>query len=328
MKGNIKGNLSTILTIGASVGVVVTGVLCVRATIKARQDIFDAKSNKAELKRAVRHAEEVLREVDGDESGIETEERVEEQVEADICQECKECKECDDCDDSYEELSTFEVVKASWRRFVPAFISGSVTIGMIIFAHGIDRKAVMAASGAAVAASKMYTDYRDANIKVNGIEAHRKVIDELNLQKADNGGITSETFGWLYDLNAGASDEDLRIFYDSITKQYFKSTLSKVIEAEYHINRDLNLCGGGLALVERWCELLGIHCPDNIKHLGWCVIDDFNWLDFSNLSPLTSIEELINEYGSIEEVPEKDILKTAIVIEPCVMATDGWEEYY
>lgn len=314
MKGNIKGNLSTILTIGASVGVVVTGVLCVRATIRARQDILDAKSNKAELKRAVRNAEEVLKEVDGGKSGVETEERVEAEAE-DICQD-------------YEELSAFEVVKASWRRFVPAFVSGSVTIGMIIFAHGIDRRAVMAASGAAVAASKMYTDYRDANIKVNGIDAHRKVIDELNLQKANNGGITAETFGWLYDLNAGASDEDLRIFYDSITKQYFKSTLSKVIEAEYHINRDLNICGGGLALVERWCELLGIHCPDDIKRLGWCVIDDFSWLDFSNLSPLTSIEELIKEYGSIEEIPEKDILKTAIVIEPCVMATDGWEEYY
>ena len=316
MKGNIKRNLSTILTIGASLGVVVTGVLCVRATIKARQDILDAKSNKAELKRAVRNAEEVLKEVDGGESGIEVEKQTETE---DICQ---------DCESEYEGLSAFEVVKASWRRFVPAFISGSVTIGMIIFAHGIDRRAVMAASGAAVAASKMYSDYRDANIKVNGIDAHRKVIDELNLEKADNGGITSESFGWLYNLNAGASDEGLRIFYDSVTKQYFKSTLSKVIEAEYHINRDLNLCGGGLALVERWCELLGIHCPDDIKHLGWCVIDDFNWLDFSNLSPLISIEELINEYGSIEEVPEKDILKTAIVIEPCVMATDGWEEYY
>lgn len=311
MKGNIKGKLSTILTIGASVGVVVTGVLCVRATIKARQDILDAKLNKTELKMAIRNAEEVLKEVDDGES-VEVEEPVE--VE-DICQEC-------------EELSAFEVVKASWRRFVPAFISGSATIGMIIFAHGIDRKALMAASASAAAASKMYTDYRDANIKVNGIDAHRKVIDELNLEKANNGGITAECFGWAYDLNAGASDEDLRIFYDSVTKQYFKSTLSKVIEAEYHINRDLNICGGGLALVERWCELLGIHCPDDIKHLGWCVIDDFNWLDFSNLSPLTSIEDLINEYGSIEEVPEKDILKTAIVIEPCVMATDGWEEYY
>lgn len=317
MKGNIKGKLSTILTIGASVGVVVTGVLCVRATIKARQDILDAKSNKAELKRAVRNAEEVLREVDGGDNAAENEIEVE-----DICQECGS-----DCDGD-EELSSFEVVRASWRSFVPAFVSGSVTIGMIIFAHGIDRRAVMAASGAAVAASKMYSDYRDANIKVNGIDAHRKVIDELNLQKADNGGITSETFRWLYDLNAGASDEDLRIFYDSVTKQYFKSTLSKVIEAEYHINRDLNICGGGLALIERWCELLGIHCPDDIKHLGWCVIDDFSWLDFSNLSPLISIEELIKEYGSIEEVPEKDILKTAIVIEPCVMATDGWEEYY
>jgi hypothetical protein len=315
MKGNIKGKLSTILTIGASVGVVVTGVLCVRATIKARQDILDAESNKAELKKAVRNAEEVLKEVDGGENTSEAEERVEAEVK-------------DICDDGNEELSAFEVVKASWRRFVPAFVSGGVTIGMIIFAHGIDRRAVMAASGAAVAASKMYTDYCDANIKVNGIDAHRKVIDELNLEEADNGGITSETFGWLYDLNAGASDEDLRIFYDSVTKQYFKSTLSKVIEAEYHINRDLNLCGGGLASVERWCELLGIHCPDDIKHLGWCVIDNFNWLDFSNLSPLTSIDELIKEYGGIEEIPEKDILKTAIVIEPCVMATDDWEEYY
>lgn len=322
MKGNIKGNLSTILTIGASLGVVVTGVLCVRATIKARQDILDAKSNKADLKRAVCNAEEVLKEVDDRESGVETEERVEEEAE-DICKGCES-----ECDDSYEELSAFEVVKASWRRFVPAFVSSGATIGMIIFAHGIDRRAVMAASGAAVAASKMYTDYRDANIKVNGIDAHRKVIDELNLEEANNGGITSESFGWLYDLNAGATDEDLRIFYDSVTKQYFKSTLSKVIEAEYHINRDLNICGGGLASVERWCELLGIHCPDDIKHLGWCVIDDFSWLDFSNLSPLISIEELVKEHGSIEEVPEKDILKTAIVIEPCVMATDGWEEYY
>ncbi|MBO7450297.1 MAG: hypothetical protein J6U54_07985 [Clostridiales bacterium] len=188
-------------------------------------------------------------------------------------------------EEKHEELTTVEKVQASAKHVVPAAVAGAATIGCIVASHKIDQKQIVMLTGAVAAVSKKYDDYRKANIKVNGKEAHDKVMEEIAVEKAREGRITGESMFTICDLNSSLDGEE-RLFYDAITETYFTSTLSRVLDAEYHMNRNMHVEGGCPDLtVQMWCDFLGI---DNKKHdkRGWTYCDSYQWLDFTNSDPV------------------------------------------
>ena len=179
-------------------------------------------------------------------------------------------------------LTRFETVQATTPHLVPAAIAGAATIGCIVASHKISKKEVAAIAGVAAMATKQYDDYRNTNIEANGMDAHERVLDKLGAKKAKDAKIYTQGIVYNTSLNA-TLDKQERLFYDTITGTYFTSTIARVMDAEYHINRvltngDLN---GQECDVDTWCNFLGI--PNSKKdNRGWCANDDFLWLDFNN----------------------------------------------
>ena len=176
-------------------------------------------------------------------------------------------------------LTKFETVQATTPHLVPAAIAGAATIGCIVASHKISKKEVAAIAGVAAMATKQYDDYRNANIEANGMDAHERVLDKLGAKKAKDAHI--HTCGIMYNTSLNATlDKQERLFYDTITGTYFTSTIARVMDAEYHMNRILANCEQECD-VDTWCTFLGI--PNSKKdNRGWCANDDFVWLDFNN----------------------------------------------
>lgn len=82
-------------------------------------------------------------------------------------------------------------------------------------------------------------------------------------------------------LDFGDINEEVRTFYDCFSGRYFESTLSKVLQAEYHLNRNFAL-GGLYVEVNNFYELLGIAPIDRGKVLGWDCAEDIVWIDFNH----------------------------------------------
>lgn len=76
--------------------------------------------------------------------------------------------------------------------------------------------------------------------------------------------------------------DDITLFYDFYSKRYFKSTVSKVLQAQYHLNR--NYCfGGGSITLNEFYEFLGIDPVENGDVIGWQIdISEIMWIDFVN----------------------------------------------
>lgn len=183
------------------------------------------------------------------------------------------------------ELTTFEKVQASAPSLIPAGIAAAGTIGCIVASHKIDQKHILTIAGAGAGIAKKYDDYRKANIEVNGKEAHDKVMEKLAVEKAKEQRISGDFMFNICDLNSSLDGEE-RLFYDSITETYFTSTLSRVMDAEYHMNRNMNVEGGSGAVdVQMWCDFLGIENKHHDRR-GWTICDDFTWLDFNNSDPV------------------------------------------
>lgn len=182
-----------------------------------------------------------------------------------------------------DELTTFEKVQASAKPMAPAAVAGAATIGCIIASHKIDSKEIMALVGAGAAVTKKYDDYRKTNIEVNGKEAHDRVIEKLEAQKAKESHICAESMFNITSLNSKLSKEEF-LFHDDVTDQYFTSSLAQVLDAINNLNRNFTM-GHPEVDVQMWCDFLGIENKKKDTR-GWVLCDDYQWIDFDISDPV------------------------------------------
>lgn len=132
--------------------------------------------------------------------------------------------------------------------------------------------------------NESYGQYRSKVIEHHGIEEHRKILNELAVERANPVNIYSRgSFGCPSLSTAELSKDDkLQLFYDGFSKRYFESTLARVMDAEYNLNR--NFCLGEAVPLNEWYEFLGLEQTIEGNELGWFlgVEDEYLWLDFDH----------------------------------------------
>ena len=102
----------------------------------------------------------------------------------------------------------------------------------------------------------------------------------LGVEKVKNAELIAYDYCGCSDLDFGSSDEVEHLFYDEFSERYFTSTIDKVLQAEYHLNRNLAL--GGIMTLNDWFEFLGLEKAPDGDTLGWSVCDSYYWLDFNH----------------------------------------------
>lgn len=130
--------------------------------------------------------------------------------------------------------------------------------------------------------SQSYKEYQEKVKELYGEEAHKTVMSALATEKVDKDHtIVATAMYGATTLDFGDINEEVRTFYDCFSGRYFESTLSKVLQAEYHLNRNFAL-GGLYVEVNNFYELLGIAPIDSGKVLGWDCAEDIVWIDFNH----------------------------------------------
>ena len=168
------------------------------------------------------------------------------------------------------------------KTYGPTVVLASSTIACIFGSYVLTRKQQAALASAY---TMLYTSYNEYQAKVKelyGEETHNAVMDAIVKEKCKEIEITAYT-GFAnssLSIDDRANPEVVRTFYDPISERYFESTLSKVIEAEYHINRNFVL--GALITLNDFYEFLGLSPTEYGETVGWFVSDELYWIDFDN----------------------------------------------
>lgn len=188
-------------------------------------------------------------------------------------------KELENCGD---ESKFGKVVKVAPLYF-PAIGLGVATSACILGSNYLNKKEQLALSSAYAIANgvcKEYSDYVQKVKEIHGQEAHERIIKELAVEKARDTHITGNYFN---DSSIEFDDciEQPILFYDSFSNRYFESTMSKVLQAEYHINR--NFCLGAIPSINDFYDLLGISHTEKGERLGWTNANgDYYWIEFDH----------------------------------------------
>ena len=266
----IKINWKKVLPIGLTIlstgGMVLTTVLAVKATPKVLEDIEELKSEKKEI--------------------------------------CEVYMDNElNCHVYYEQPSKKELLQIYTKRYWPAVLVGMATVTCMASATILSEKSQASIAGAYALVSNSFKKYRKSVKNVFGDDADKKIIDdvEANMTDCERKYISAPNFMGNTSLNE--SDEEERLFLDVYSNRYFYSTLSRVIEAEYHTNRNLVLGAG--VLLNDFYDFLGI---DKISggDLLWSICDDYLWIDFDNqLETLEDGREVYKIYFPFEPEPEE-----------------------
>lgn len=180
--------------------------------------------------------------------------------------------------DPYASTKT-EAIKSCWTCYIPAAATGAATIACIFGANVLNRKQQASLASAYALVSRQYRDYKNKVKEFYGKEAHERIMSSLAVEKPEAPCISGALSGKEFDL--GVTDEELRLFYDAFSERYFQATISQVLLAEYHLNRNFALNGGEIPLVEFY-RFLGMDTPEELKDLYWYVSDYYYWVDFTH----------------------------------------------
>lgn len=184
-----------------------------------------------------------------------------------------------------DKLKPMELVRVSWKCYVPSALIGAGTVACIVGIGVMDKHNQAALTSAYAMLNESYKQYRQAAKKVYGEDADNKIHAEM----AKDAMIHTSDWGYqVYNMDMDSDSEKL-LFYDLTTKRYFTTTMAAVLNAEYHINRNLALRGE--CSLNEWMSFLGLDDVENGDEMGWDINKmveemDSYWLDFDNQKTL------------------------------------------
>ena len=217
----------TILTVVASVGVIVTTITAVRATPKAVKLLKEAELEKG------------------------------------------------------ENLTKVEIIRVAGPSYIPSALLGISTIVCIFGANALNQKKQASLMSAYVMLNESYKQYRKSAKIVYGEDAD----DKIHVEMAKDAMVATYDWGYqVYNMDMDSESERL-LFYDLSSKKYFRTTMAAVLNAQYHVNRNLAIRGD--CSLNEYLSFLGVEGIDGGDDLGWDIsymveeIDCY-WLDFDN----------------------------------------------
>jgi hypothetical protein len=200
-----------------------------------------------------------------------------------------------------------EAIASAWKCYIPAAAFGVSTIACIVSANILNRRQQAALTSAYVLLNNSYKEYKNKLTELYGKETHQRIIRELAVEKEKKVPIEADTLFESRTLGFEKLDEEERLFYDTMGDRYFTSTIARVLEAEYHLNR--NFCLGMAPSLNDFYDFLGLEHTQYGDTVGWTDSNgDYYWIDFFHLH--TDIDGTMDCWViTVDQMPTTDFLK-------------------
>lgn len=171
-----------------------------------------------------------------------------------------------------EALTKAEIVIAATPAYIPPFITGVATLACMFGANALSKRQQASLISAYALLDNSYKEYRKKVGELYGEDANTNVKTEIAKDKCEESELKPA--------------DGMKLFYDDFSGRIFESTLEKVQDAEYNINRNLSMYG--YATLNEFYDFLGLVPLDGGDELGWSTDMNFDyycqeWIDFGHL---------------------------------------------
>lgn len=175
-----------------------------------------------------------------------------------------------------EKLEAMDMVKTAWACYIPAAITGTLSVACLIGASSVNARRNAALATAYTLSESALKDYQGKVIEMFGEKKNEAVKDAVAKDKIEkNPVVTREVI---------ITEKGNTLCYDAISGRYFKSDIEKIKKAECELNRQMldDMC---VSLNDFYYEI-GLDSVKLGDELGWNV--DSGYIDLSFSSQLAS----------------------------------------
>lgn len=169
-------------------------------------------------------------------------------------------------------LKPIEVVKVTWKCYIPTVLTGIVSTACLIGASSVNFKRNAALATAYQLSTTALTEYKEKVSEVIGERKERDIRDQIAKDKINNDPVGKHEV-----IVTGNGDT---LCYDAYGGRYFKSSIDKIKKAENELNRVM-LKDMYVSLNEFYDEL-GLKHTKGGDDLGWNLDDGFVDIEFSS----------------------------------------------
>ena len=175
-----------------------------------------------------------------------------------------------------EKLVAMDMIKTAWACYIPAAITGTLSVACLIGASSVNARRNAALATAYTLSESALKDYQGKVIEMFGDKKNEAVKDAVAKDKVEkNPVITREVI---------ITEKGNTLCYDAISGRYFKSDIEKIKKAECELNRQI-LDDMYVSLNDFYYEI-GLDSVKLGDELGWNV--DSGYIDLSFSSQLAS----------------------------------------
>lgn len=161
-----------------------------------------------------------------------------------------------------DELTPMETVKATWKCYIPAAVTGVTSIACIVGASSVNTRRNAALAAAYTLSDTAMREYREKVIETIGEKKELTVNDKVSEKKVADNPIENRE---VIILDKGNS-----LFFDPLSSRYFKSDFNKIKAAQNDLNEQIltDPFGTGVSLNDFYREI-GLTPTSIGEDMGW-----------------------------------------------------------
>lgn len=160
-----------------------------------------------------------------------------------------------------DELTKVEIVKATWKCYIPSAAVGVAAAGCLIGGNKVNLRRNAALATAYKLSETAFTEYREKVVETIG-EKKEKAVKEKIAQDHLNANPVSKA-----EVHFTGKGETL--CYDDLSGRYFKSDRDRLDDARNKLNYKINQGPFGYVSLNDYYELIGLPAIPLGEDLGW-----------------------------------------------------------
>ena len=212
-------------------GMITTTVLAVKATPKALELIEESKYKKEE-------------------------ETVEHNCKVNKVSECMS-----------SDLKPLEVGKAAWKPYVPAAITGSLSVACLVGASRVNFKRNAALATAYTLSEKVLKDYKDSVVETIGEKKEEKIKEKVAQKKVDKQPASKSEVVMV-------NSDGKVLFLEPVSNRYFKSDVESIRKIINDLNYRLTTGTEEYISLSEFYDEIGLSHTSISDEIGWNIYRD------------------------------------------------------
>lgn len=197
-----------------------------------------------------------------------------------------------------ERLQAVDMVKTTWACYIPAAITGTLSVACLIGASSVNARRNAALATAYTLSESALKDYQGKVIEMFGEKKNEAVKDAVAKDKVEkNPVVTREVI---------ITEKGNTLCFDVLSGRYFKGDIDKIKKIENELNREMR--------EEMYVSLNDFYYEiglENIKlgdDLGWNINDGYIDLSFSSQLASDGTPCLVIDYNIAPRYDYRDLM--------------------